>query len=92
MAGSAAHARSGTRWRPRGPASVTAMSGAYTPSEVGRISDGDASALAGPKAGMTEPSYLSSMNFFTSGELRSLASFLTRGSFSLPFLTARKLP
>ncbi|KIX78371.1 hypothetical protein SF12_09230 [Streptomyces sp. MBRL 601] len=34
---------------------------------------------------------MSSMNFFTSGEVRSSASFLTRGSFSLPFLTARTL-
>ncbi len=41
---------------------------------------------------MTEPAYLSSMNFFTSGEVSSFASFLTRGSFSLPFFTARKLP
>src|SRR6478672_11228726 len=44
------------------------------------------------KDGMTEPWYLSSMNFLTSGEVRSLASFFTRGSFSLPFFTARKLP
>ncbi len=31
------------------------------------------------------------MYFLTSSELRSPASFSTRGSFSLPALTARKL-
>jgi hypothetical protein len=35
---------------------------------------------------------LSSMNFFTAAEVSSFLSFSTRGSFSLPFFTARKLP
>lgn len=56
--------------------------------DVGRKDVGQ----VGQKEGMTEPWYLSSMNFLTSGEVRSLASFFTRGSFSLPFFTARKLP
>src|SRR5690606_17548522 len=43
-------------------------------------------------AATTDPAYFFSMNFFTSGEVSSFASFLTRGSFSSPFFTARKLP